>query len=380
MKNGNLISEEVTKSENDYKIKPTKNNAFLYKKVIKLKKNNFSNIPLKQSFEQRKDSLFLEKSFIKKDNVIYLLRNNNAPKDSIKINPIKIGSKILKKFMKEKKEKENYNFISKLGRNINIVHFLHNISFLKKHKCYINRNLDNNLSFNKSENNNFKKKSVLKNLDYIPKLPYKTIKLKKRKIIKDDIIYNKSSDVDSNLSISKILESKNFNQSIDNESIILTNKSIIKRIKFSSYENKIKYLFSKLKNNRINTIEEYSYKKNKNIKYNNVDDDYRRNKGSYISKLNRIIYNIGEKNNLSLYTPKKSNSFLKEVKRPFNENDSSSITNYRKIIINNKFKKPINYRLHSLRFSLIKENHKSILNISKDSKEISQSVPNNADN
>ena len=80
MENENEINE-ITKSENENKIKPTRNIIF-FRNDRKLKiKNFFTNDIIKYSLEQSKENNFLEKSLIKNFSNMNIIKFNNFFKE-----------------------------------------------------------------------------------------------------------------------------------------------------------------------------------------------------------------------------------------------------------------------------------------------------------
>ena len=131
------------------------------------------------------------------------------------------------------------------------------------------------------------------------------------------------------------------------------------------------------KNNNINNINIPIINSNNNkfsVLYK-LKSIYEKNKIKDISKLNKIIYNIGDKVNLSKSSKKRNKSFFEETEKFPLEKENSSISIYRKIIINNKVKKPINIKLNSLRIPNIKDNPISNIN-SLENEDKLNSVPN----
>lgn len=333
MENGNIISEEKTKSENDYKIKPTKNIVFFREKSTQ--KDLIAKKTKKNLLKTTNGKAFMKEN--KMLNLLKLSQSYYNKKGNMKMYPIKISSK---NENESRKENELFKKISGLKYNLNIKH---------------------------------------SNFGFMPKIPTKIIKLKKRNShdinINYHILSNKSSNADnfSNINFSRYLESKSPNVSMNNESIILSKNNSISRINFFSYENKIKYLFGKIKRGEIKTIENYSNKNNIKYKFKLNNSLLKKNLIRDKSKLNRILYNLEDKNNLSFYSNKK-NSF--ELDKYSIKNDSSSISIYQNIIINNKIKKNLNYKLSPLKIPERKEKYRSILNISQDNEEKYKIFPN----
>ena len=127
----------------------------------------------------------------------------------------------------------------------------------------------------------------------------------------------------------------------------------------------------------------------------NLKSIYEKKKIKDISKLNKIIYKIGDKSNLSKSSKKEIGHFLKKQKNLPQKKKillylfkyqiklkheiinwiKSSFLKYRKIIINNKVKKPINIKLNSLRIPNLKDNSISNIN-SFENEDKLNSVPN----
>ena len=136
----------------------------------------------------------------------------------------------------------------------------------------------------------------------------------------------------------------------------------------------MKTKINKIKKNNNNISNKNSSNKKVSILYN-LKSIYEKSKLKDISKFNKIIYNISDKASLSRSSKKRNRSFFEESEKIPIEKENSSISIYRKIIINNKFKKPINYKLNSLRIPNIKENSISNLNTLENEDKLN-SVPN----
>ena len=387
MENGKKIVEEMTKSENEFKISPTKNTDFFPKNRRKLKKNFIPTISLKKYFEQRKDFIFNAKPFNQKDNKDILNKNFSPPnKNNIKLTPIKPNNKVSKETQKDpdsekdnNKEKNKDIKSTKEIKENKIANILKKISILKKQRYLTNHKIKNQLSLIQYLNK-YQKKINLKKCNHIAKTPYETIKLQKRNDNKNERS-SLSSNIEGiipNINLSKLKETNkpfnSFENSLDNDSIILTKKNSISRINFYSYENKIKYLFGKLRKKKPYTIDKYSNKKNSKITYK-LDKVFGRNRTRDISQYNKLIYNIGNKSNSSIYSNNKNISFFEDSEKYSIEKDSLSLL-YKKIIMNNKIKRKVNFKLFFFKNPLIRNKNKYFFNISRESENKSHSVPN----
>ena len=387
MENENEINE-ITKSENENKIKPTRNIIF-FRNDRKLKiKNFFTNDIIKYSLEQSKENNFLEKSLIKNSSNMNIIKFNNFVRNNENIkmnNPIKLA-KITKEIQKEI-DKENVKTSIYLDKKLNIYDFFKHISVINKDKNPLNNSCENSFSFSKFFDNNYKRKPInIKRIFFRPNIPQETNKLKTGKNannnFKNNIKYNKEESVKLKLhefNFSKLQELSFLNKihNLDND-INSTKKDSIARINFSTNEFKNKYLFGKMKkNNNIKNINIPIINSNNNkfsVLYK-LKSIYEKNKRKDISKLNKIIYNIGDKVNLSKSSKKRNKSFFEETEKFPLEKVNSSISIYRKIIINNKVKKPINIKLNSLRIPNIKDNPISNINSLENENKLN-SVPN----
>ena len=378
MENENEINE-ITKSENENKIKPTRNIIF-FRNDRKLKiKNFFTNDIIKYSLEQSKENNFLEKSLIKNSSNMNIIKFNNFLRNNENIimnNPIKLA-KITKEIQKEI-DKENVKTSIYLDKKLNIYDFFKHISVINKDKNPLNNSCENSFSFSKFFDNNYKRKPInIKRIFFRPNIPQETKKLKTGK--NANIKYNKEESVKLKLhefNFSKLQELSILNKihNLDND-IISKKKDSIARINFSTNEFKNKYLFGKMKKNNNINIPIINSNNNKFSVLYKLKSIYEKNKIKDISKLNKIIYNIGDKVNLSKSSKKRNKSFFEETEKFSLEKVNSSISIYRKIIINNKVKKPINIKLNSLRIPNIKDNPISNIN-SLENEDKLNSVPN----
>ena len=385
MENENEINE-ITKSENENKIKPTRNIIF-FKNNRKLKiKNFFTNDIIKYSLEQSKENNFLEKSLIKNSSNMNIIKFNNFVRnnENIKMNNLIKIAKITKEIQKEI-DKENVKTSIYLDKKLNIYDFFKHISVINKDKNPLNNSCENSFSFSKFFDNNYKRKPInIKRIFFRPNIPQETKKLKTGKNannnFKNNIKYNKEESVKLKLhefNFSKLQELSFLNK-IHNlyNDIISKKKDSIARINFSTNEFKNKYLFGKMKKNKNNiNIPNINSSNNKFSVLYNLKSIYEKKKIKDISKLNKIIYNIGDKSNLSKSSKKRNRSFFEETEKFALEKENSSISIYRKIIINNKVKKPINIKLNSLRIPDIKDNPISNIN-SLENEDKLNSVPN----
>ena len=375
----NEIINEITKSENENEIKPTRNIIFLRNDKKLKHKNFFSNEIIKYSLEQNKDNSFFEKSLTKHSNNMNIIKFNNFIRnnENTKLNnPIKLA-KITKQLQKEIDRENNKT-------SIYLFDFLKNISVINKDKNPLNNSCDNSFSLSKFIDNNYKRRPInIKRVYFRNNISKEIKKLKTHKVIHDNSKNNIKSDKEKSFKLKlhdftfkKLQEINLLNKirNLDND-IILTKKDSIARINFPNYENKNKYLFGKIKKNNNNNISnKNSSNKKVSILYK-LKSIYEKNKLKDISKFNKIIYNISDKASLLRSSQKRNRSFFEESEKIPIEKENSSISIYRKIIINNKFKKPINYKLNSLRIPNIKENSISNLNTLENEDKLN-SVPN----
>ena len=375
----NEIINEITKSENENEIKPTRNIIFLRNDIKKLKhKNFFSNEIIKYSLEQNKDNSFFEKSLTKHSNNMNIIKFNNFIRnnENTKLNnPIKLA-KITKQLQKEIDRENNKT-------SIYLFDFLKNISVINKEKNPLNNSCDNSFSLSKFIDNKYKRRPInIKRVYFRNNISKEIKKLKTNKVFHDNSKNNIKNDKEKSFKLKlhdftfkKLQEINLLNKirNLDND-IILTKKDSIARINFPNYENKNKYLFGKIKKNNNNISNKNSSNKKVSILYN-LKSIYEKSKLKDISKFNKIIYNISDKASLSRSSQKRNRSFFEESEKIPIEKENSSISIYRKIIINNKFKKPINYKLNSLRIPNIKENSISNLNTLENEDKLN-SVPN----
>lgn len=335
METENELIEEIAKSENGYQIKPTENINFFRIETKKTNKNVlFSNDILKNSLEQSKDNTVVEKSLNKSNSEINITKlNTSLYKNQIKNlyqNTLKF-----KKLKESPKENENSNTSKIFNEALNICRFLNNISILKRYRNLNKKSSENNLYL--SQNHNVKKKEVnIKKITFMPKtLKDLTITNTRKKVVKvNKININfKIKEAEENKTKSNILKMSDLNaynnlNSLENDSINLNNKyhSII-RLKISSYQNKLKYLFDELTEKKFSNT---SKKKTKIIiKLNN------RLRGSKIkdnSKFNKIIYNINDKCDLPINPNLNNSSFFEDTKNIIDGKLSLSSI-YNKIII-----------------------------------------------
>ena len=354
METENELIEEIAKSENGYQIKPTENINFFRIETKKTNKNVlFSNDILKNSLEQSKDNTVVEKSLNKSNSEINITKlNTSLYKNQIKNlyqNTLKF-----KKLKESPKENENSNTSKIFNEALNICRFLNNISILKRYRNLNKKSSEYNLYL--SQNHNVKKKEVnIKKITFMPKtLKDLTITNTRKKVVKvNKININfKIKEAEENKTKSNILKMSDLNaynnlNSLENDSINLNNKyhSII-RLKISSYQNKLKYLFDELTEKKFSNT---SKKKTKIIiKLNN------RLRGSKIkdnSKFNKIIYNINDKCDLPINPNLNNSSFFEDTKNIIDGKLSLSSI-YNKIIINNKLRKPNNIKLKLNPFKL----------------------------
>lgn len=347
MEDENEIIEEITKSENGYQIKPTENIKFFRKDRKKaIKDYLFSNDILKNSFEQSKDNTIVEK----------LLNKSNSEMNITKLNTSLYKSKIknlypnklkFKKLNESLKENENSNNGKIFNEALNICHFLNNISILKRYRNLNNKSSENSLYL--SQNNIVKKKEVnVKKITFMPKtLKDLTLTNTRKKAIKfNKVNINfKMKEPEENQTKSNILKTpdlKAYNHlnSLDNDNINLNNKyhSII-RLKISSYQNKLKYLFGELNEKKLNG----SNKEKTKIIFK-LNNRHHGNEIKNNSKFNKMIYNLNDNCNLPINPNFNNSSFFEDSKNIFDGKISSSSI-YNKIIINNKFRKPNNNKL-----------------------------------
>ena len=257
------------------------------------------------------------------------------------------------------------------------------LNIINKDKNPLNNSCENSFSFSKFFDNNYKRKPInIKRIFFRPNIPQETKKLKTGKNannnFKNNIKYNKEESVKLKLhefNFSKLQELSFLNK-IHNLDINSTKKDSIAHINFSTHEFKNKYLFGKMKKNKNNiNIPNINSSNNKFSVLYNLKSIYEKKKIKDISKLNKIIYNIGDKSNLSKSSKKRNRSFFEETEKFALEKENSSISIYRKIIINNKVKKPINIKLNSLRIPNLKDNSISNIN-SLENEDKLNSVPN----
>jgi hypothetical protein len=300
------------------------------------------------------------------------IRNNENPKLN---NPIKLA-KIAKQLQKEIDRENNKT-------SIYLYDFLKNISVINKEKNPLNNSCDNSFSLSKFIDNKYKRRPInIKRVYFRNNISKEIKKLKTNKVFHDNSKNNIKNDKEKSFKLKlhdftfkKLQEINLLNKirNLDND-IILTKKDSIARINFPNYENKNKYLFGKIKKNNNNISNKNSSNKKVSILYN-LKSIYEKSKLKDISKFNKIIYNISDKASLSRSSQKRNRSFFEESEKIPIEKENSSISIYRKIIINNKFKKPINYKLNSLRIPNIKENSISNLNTLENEDKLN-SVPN----
>ena len=82
MKNENIAAEEINKTENDNKIRPTSNSIFFSNDKNILKKKLFLNQKLKSSLRKKSKIIALDESLIKKinlDNIFKLDKSQDEP-------------------------------------------------------------------------------------------------------------------------------------------------------------------------------------------------------------------------------------------------------------------------------------------------------------
>ena len=147
MKNENIAAEEINKTENDNKIRPTSNSIFFSNDKNILKKKLFPNQKLKSSLRKKSKIIALDGSLIKKinlDNIFKLDKSQNE-------------STINKIFLINKSGNYAFKNIIEFNKAYNIIRFLHNKLIIRKsknHLNHLNNSLDSNLSINKFDNKN----------------------------------------------------------------------------------------------------------------------------------------------------------------------------------------------------------------------------------
>ena len=257
-------------------------------------------------------------------------------------NPIKLA-KITKEIQKEI-DKENVKTSIYLDKKLNIYDFFKHISVINKDKNPLNNSCENSFSFSKFFDNNYKRKSInIKRIFFRPNIPQETKKLKTGKNsnnnFKNNIKYNKEESVKLKLhefNFSKLQELSFLNKihNLDND-IISKKKDSIARINFSTNEFKNKYLFGKMKKNNNINIPIINSNNNKFSVLYKLKSIYEKNKIKDISKLNKIIYNIGDKVNLSKSSKKRNKSFFEETEKFPLEKVNSSISILKSLLILN---------------------------------------------
>ena len=343
-----MINEEITKSKKVHKIRPTEKIKFIHKDIKRINKNHlFSNAILKHSFEQRKDNIVMEKT-LNKNNSEMNIKKFNTSLYKRQIKEFYKYRMMFKKLIETPKEKENSSTSKIFNESFNISHFLNNISILKRYRNINKKTAENSLCL--SQTNNAKKKEVkIKKITFIPKTLKDFCLDNKRKQIKlnkININFNVKNEEDeenqikSNINKMADINSYNLLNSLDNDSTNLNDKNnSITKLKFSSLQNKLKYLFGDLAEKKLNN----TCRKKTKINFKSY---YRSNRSKINdnSKLNKNIYILNDKCDLHINLNISNSSFLEDSKNVI-DGQKCSLPIYNKIINNNKFRKPINNKL-----------------------------------
>ena len=361
MKNENIAAEEINKTENDNKIRPTSNSIFFSNDKNILKKKLFVNQKLKSSLRKKSKIIALDESLIKKinlDNIFKLDKSQDEPT----INKI---------FLINKSGNYAFKNIIEFNKAYNIIRFLHNKLIIRKSKNHLNNSLDSNLSINKFDNKNKSNINIKQYPKFISNISKENNNDEIDKKIKN--INKNKNNIKSiqnriwnlkNLYSNPLINSKslNQNQSIDNETNILIKNKSISVLKFSSLQNKNKYLYGKMKKQNSDNFEGSNSNDKRKIKryivktYLINKDNSKSNLAKDNTELNKIIYNVPRRKDILFSSKRKYNSFLEKSQNFSMEKQNSELSIYSKIINNNRIKKPKDYKLISLKKFLSKEN------------------------